>query len=143
MLGIVNDLYDYFMKQISAQECSLTEKDLLNSHELDGSFHFGGNFNGNQCQAIILNIQRLIDALHDGGVYNTGAPISKSLQPFSKVRKTCFGMVIDDNYQKHINEFGKSFMEVGMNSTPKVHALLMHVPQFLEKYKYLGKGLGY
>ena len=30
-----------------------------------------------------------------------------------------------------------------MSVTPKIHALLVHVPQFLEKYRHLGFGLGF
>ena len=58
---------------------------------------------------------------------------------FNEVRKVCFGSNLDDHYLQRIAAFREAYLACGISVTPKVHATLVHVPQYCSKYGALGR----
>ena len=71
---------------------------------------------------------------------NIGGSVVKTLDAFNEVRKSCFGQTCDPNYKEHIKKFAHAYLELKINITPKVHCVIVHIPQFLDKHP--GQGLG-
>ena len=143
MLGIVNGLYDHLDKQLMENKCSITATDLSTDLGLKRFQYHGGQFNGNQCKKLLGNISKLKDNLVKAGAYSVGEPVLKALEYFNMVVDSCFGQELKSDYQVHIAKFADSFLALGKNVTPKVHAVFLHVPQFLQRHKELQRGLGY
>ena len=61
------------------------------------------------------------------------------MQDFKNIVHSCFGHELRKNYTSHIAAFQKSFTDLGVSITPKVHAVFFHIQDFCEKS---GKGLG-
>ena len=107
------------------------------------SQYHGGQFNGNQCKTLLANIKSLKNILQNAGAYTIGEQVLLTLEQFNNVVKSCFGRDLKKDFMVHIENFADSFLALGKNVTPKVHAVFVHVPQFLQRHRYLQRGLGY
>ena len=61
-----------------------------------------------------------------------------AFESLNKVVDACFGKDLLDNYEDLFDKFQNDFLCLGISVTPKVHALIYHVPQFC---KLVGQGL--
>ena len=62
------------------------------------------------------------------------------VEALNTLRMACFGQTLDPDYKTYISSFADAYVKLGIDVTPKVHAVLVHVPQSL--YLNLGHGLG-
>ena len=143
MLGIVNGLYDYLDMQLKKNQCAVTVTDWSTGLGLKRSKYHGGEFNGNQCKTLLANTKSLKNILQNAGAYTIGEPVLLSLEQFNNVVKSCFGRELKKDYLVHIENFADCYLALGKNVTPKVHAVFVHVPQFLQRHRDLKKGMGY
>jgi hypothetical protein len=59
---------------------------------------------------------------------------------FKEVKEACFGQNLDPYFESSIQDFGLAYLQLGIPVTSKVHTVLVHVKQFLNKQN--GQGLG-
>lgn len=143
MLGVVNNLYDCLDGRLNKTGCSITAKDWAAPLGLARAAHYGGQFNGNQCRTLLSSTESLAQILQEAGVFHVGAPVLDAFTAFNMVRNTCFGVTCSPDFQVHIERFAVAFLKLGLSVTPKVHAVFVHVTQFLNRQQPLNKGLGY
>lgn len=94
----------------------------------------GGSFNGNSCMTLLNHVDILQQI----------SPITclkyvKVFRDFRKVVKSCYGQTLDQEYKTDIETFKKSFLELEISVTPKLHAIFHHIPEFCDKQQ---SGLG-
>ena len=143
MLGVVNDFYDCLDNKLKENGISITTKNWADSLGLSRSAHYGGQFNGNQCRTLLDNTDKLQKILQEADAHHIGKPIIDAFIAFNMIRQTCFATLRTRDYQTHINKFAEIFLKLGLSVTPKVHAVLVHVSQFLQRQIYSDKGLGH
>ena len=143
MLGVVNSLCDSLNAQLETNGCSITANDWSALLGLDRSRHYGGQFNGNQCRTLLKNTQCLKKLLQNAGAHSVGAPILDAFVRLNEVRNSCFRVKLNAKYKIHICRFANAFLALGKSVMPKFHAIFVHVAHFIEKFRHLGKGLGY
>lgn len=134
MLGVVNNLYDCLDGRLKRTGCSFLAKDWACSLGLARAAHYGGQFNGNQCRTLLSNTESLV-ILQKAGVLHVGAAVLDAFTAFIMVRKTCFRMTFSPDFPIHIKSFAEAFLKLGLSVTPKVHAVFVHVTQFLNRKK--------
>ena len=49
-----------------------------------------------------------------------GLPFIQTFRAFSKVVSSCFGVSLQEDYEVHILEFRRLYLELGISVTPKV-----------------------
>ena len=87
----------------------------------------GGTFTGNATRTLLKNIDALqamcpLECL----------PFVKVLRCLNDVIDSCFSWNLSKGYKTEILRFMKSYLEIDMPVTPKVHAIFFHVPLFCE-----------
>lgn len=97
--------------------------------------HGGTAFNGNSCKILLNKID----------VLRATCPIGclkfvRTLTDFDRVVKACFGIELDPNYKLYINNFKKSYLDLGVSVTPKVHSVFYYIEEFCSKH---GTALGF
>ena len=53
---------------------------------------------------------------------------------------SCLSLQLIDDFEKHINNFRLSYLQLGISVTPKVHSVFFHIEYFCNKHE---KSLGY
>ena len=143
MLGVVNNLYYCLDGRLKRKACSISAKDWAAPLGLARSAHYGGQFNGNQCRTLLSNTDSLKQMLQREGALNVGEPVLNAFIAFNMVRNACFGMTCSADFEIHVRRFAEAFLELDLSVTPKIHAVFVHVPQFLIRQKCPNKGLGH
>ena len=140
-LGAINKLYDHLddtSKKIGrnktaahdwAKKCGMTRQ----------AYH-NGTFNGPQCSKLLTSLDGLKVILGEDLQNDAINNIVFAFEAAIEVKSACFGQTALPNYQDTIKNFGMAYMKLNISVTPKVHALLVHVSQFLERQN--GEGLG-
>ena len=59
---------------------------------------------------------------------NKYVPVFRS---FNQVVISCFGQTLHDNWEEKIKTFKKEIDKLKISYTPKIHALIYHVPEFI------------
>ena len=102
-----------------------------NVHKED---YHGGQLNGPNCdrlhQLAIKFTEFLPKDLKKFGI---------ALQALKKVSHSCFSMTLGEDWENDLTTFLVAYDALDIGYTPKVHALAVHVPQFIKK---TGKSLG-
>ncbi len=130
LLGGVNKIVDVCDKKAGN---NLLYK-WLERHNICKKNYRGGVLEGNQCREVLRKAQLLTkDMPTDLKKYG------QALQDFNLVVEGCFGKSLTPDFYDRINRFGQSFKQLDIQMTPKIHAILHHVPQFCERH---GQGLG-
>ncbi|KAK6168741.1 hypothetical protein SNE40_019926 [Patella caerulea] len=136
LLGITNRLYNHADTILSAVEgTTYSAKDWSDQLGIRRPPLHSGEVNGNQCKRLLDNISILKTLLEDA---NTGAPGQKVFNTFEKfnlLRKACFGMICDENYQQAIVDFQLAYSELHISVTSKCHAAFDHIHEFLERQR--------
>ena len=93
----------------------------------------GGTFPGNDCKLITSEkaIEQLYELTLRDGVFLQVQPLANTLAALDEVSSKCFSNVLADDWQESIQRFEDSFVKLGRAWTPKVHALVFHVPEFI------------
>ena len=105
------------------------------------SEYHGGTFQGEQCVKLLNNTAALRELLILNGAMHIGGQIVKVLEAFNDVRKSCFGQTCDPKFKEYIAVFAYAYVDLKISITPKVHCVIVHIPQFLALHP--GKGLGF
>lgn len=73
-------------------------------------------------------------------------PVAHALSCLRIVKQKCFGDQLVEGFLTAIEEFEKAYHALGISVTPKAHALIDHVPQFLNEMTArsgMMRGLGF
>ena len=132
MLGVLNTLYNNLIKE-AEQDALRWAKQCCVSREV---YHGSSGFNGNSCRTLL----RKIDLLHSNSRSLVTLKYVKAFSDFFAVVKACFSMNLDPCYKSKISEFRKSFLDLGIPITPKIHEVLFHVLDFCDENQI---GLGF
>ena len=89
--------------------------------------YHGGEFEGNQCERLLKNTEKLRQAL----------PLhlhsyADCLESLKKVVDSTFSAHLDLNYPKYFQDFDNNYKKLKISVTPSVHAIITHVPQFIQ-----------
>ncbi|KAJ6646662.1 Helicase required for RNAi-mediated heterochromatin assembly 1, partial [Pseudolycoriella hygida] len=131
MLGVVNTIYDHIHGAFNnealawAKSCNV-EKSVTQA---------GTGFNGNARKKLLEKLD-ILRAICPVGCLK----FVKALEDFHSVVKSCFGQNLDPNFEKNLNDFKRSFLDLNVSVTPKIHAVFYHVGDFCRKHQ---KSLGF
>ena len=142
-LGVVNHIYNHLDSSLKAGNCSITAADWSVPLGMTRAEHYGGQFNGNQCQKLLDHVDRLETLLKDASALDIGGPSLDALRAFNEVVAACFKVTLQPDFQAKIKAFEACYLKLDLSVTPKVHAVCVHVPQFLQRNGEGKKGLGY
>lgn len=135
LIGVVNTIYDKMLKNFD-DICKLwIEKCNVEREILYGSEGFAGN----DCYTLISKIDILREICTSKCNFAC-LPYVNCLDKFRCVVDSCFTIDLKPDYQKKIGAFRESYIDLGINVTPKVHAIFFHIEDFC---KISDKGLGY
>lgn len=126
MLGVVNKIFDEMLKKCE----KIASKWAKLCHVEREITHGSPAFKGNSCKILLSKVDLLrsistIDSLK----------FVDAFQNFNKVVESCFSANLDPNYLKYIAEFRKSYLDLEISITPKVHAVFFHVGEFCSRVK--------
>ena len=96
--------------------------------------YFGGNFEGNETRKLLENTHMIREVLEDN--LHIFVDCMESLQ---KLRKSCFGFTLDENYKQCIKDFEDDWkqlnFEFGVAIPNKCHIIFEHLEDFIERHK--------
>ena len=154
MLGITNDIVKALEGALMAENLDDTVAKWSKKLGHIMAPHHGGQFNGNQCRDLLDNTASIREMLENKGMH-IAKPYLDAMDALNVVVKGCFGKELKEGYVSDIHNFIKKYEDLThfkyndptwskkhnprnkkfLNITPKVHALAVHVRQFLEKHK--------
>lgn len=130
MLGISNKLLNKMNEKWGSSNVSA----FLARFHIQKDSHQGKQLNGNNCVRLLQHLDDL-----EKLIPRNLKPYVSALRDFDNVRKACFGMTLDPNFKHYIKKFGDAFENLGLSKFPKLHVLVDHVPEFIDrKQKPLG-----
>ena len=123
-LGVVNRLFDELLKLF--QGVTDWPKQLCIVRE---DYH-GKSYEGNECNKLLKNLDKLSEIL----------PTSLSqfydcFVAFRDAMGACMGFTLDPMYREKVASFEKSYQNLNIPITSKVHIMIRHVPEFIERHK--------
>ena len=104
-------------------------------HHIKEVGYHGGGFTGGDCRKLLKNVDSLEQVFCPIPII----PYVKVLRLLNDVVNCCFSKELCPLYEMKISKFSQAFMELGISTTPKIHILIYHVPQFC---KSKGEALG-
>jgi len=128
MQGIVKHIYENMVKEWPGAEVWLKH---INVKQKD--YHHGA-FVGNDCKKMLKNTDILQKIAEDQNAYSAQKYVN-AFKCLNDVISSCFGMVLDTEYEHYIAQFKDVYIDLGISITPKVHILVEHVPDFIKKHK--------
>lgn len=131
LLGVVNTLVDKL-----SEECSdIANKWIKECNVKRETTNGGTGFNGNSCKALLnkIDILRSKDNLPSLKYVDT-------LSKFKNVVEACFGTKLKPGYNNKIELFKRSYLDLKISITPKVHVVFHHIEDFCSRQK---DGLGF
>jgi hypothetical protein len=130
LLGIVNKLYNELDSRLRMAGHQMQADDWATRVGVKRAAYHGGQFKGNECERLLDSVDTLEQMLYSQAALSC-IPIVRAFRCFRAVKQQCFGMKLGANYEKAISDFSTAFGDLEINVTPKVHAVTVHVPQFL------------
>ena len=142
MLGVTSKIYEEVLLRLERDgEDRQRVEHWAAARNIVREEYRGGALEGNKCRALLKSACDL------GRQLPTKYKVfAVALAHFNKVVTACFGKELqqEDETQKGWEDVIRGFHEVylacNISITPKVHAVLVHVPQWCAKFK---RGLGY
>lgn len=114
MLGVVNTVFTHMLKECENESLSWAKACHVQREIRRGC----SGFKGNACKTLLDKVDLLRQ------FENLAIPkYVKVFDDFKKVVSACFGNNLDQNYKACIQAFKKSYMDLGVSVTPKVHAV--------------------
>ena len=95
---------------------------------------FGGSFDGNSSRRLLKNTDSL-----DAIIPLQFKHFVTAFKSLNRVVHSCFGTALDPDYIAHIDAFKQAYTDLNISITPKIHAIIHHIPQFCNS---VGAGLG-
>ena len=145
--GNTNRLYDFGNTVLTNLDATVS-MDLWNkSLGFDRPKLHSGQFKGGQCSKLLENTD-LLENLLKSSLTVVPAQLSdliRALSALNQAKNTCFGLRLDKSYKEKIKLYKEAYKTLGIKVSPKVHALVIHVPEFLDSMQesYPDKGLGF
>ena len=96
----------------------------------------GGSFTGNSAKSLLRNVD-LLEAMCPNNP--SVLKFVRAFRCFSDVVTFCFGASLQPQFRRYISEFEAPCEQLPLNVTPKIHAIIFHVPEFCEHTR---RGLG-
>ena len=109
-------------------------KDWSNQCHVAKDPHNGGTFDGNSCRKLLKSCD-LLDAICPLNC----KPLVRCFRSFNVVVSSCFGQDLHPSYKEDIKMFRQDYLDLNINMTPKVHAVIFHIVEFCER---VDTGLG-
>lgn len=131
MTGVVNKLYDCMLQEFHSD--ALKWAALCNVQRTASCGRF--SFAGNASKTLLEKVDILRSFCEIGCVKYV-----QCFQDFQRVVKSCFSNELNDDYKNNIEKFQRSYLDLNISITPKVHAVFFHVSHFCEK---TNRGLGF
>ena len=152
-LGVVNLLYKMLEKILQLISFgTLKADDWASSCYLVRDGHYGGElmFEGPSCHILLKNQSKLVSLLTQHGLLEQCQPWLDAFEALQNLIKSCFGMELLPRYVNDIRAFADAFFNlmnycnglnhdelnhITLNVIPKVHAIFVHIKQFIELQK--------
>jgi len=128
MLGPVNRMYNDLEKIWPAS------KSWLKACNVKRTEYHGGCFTGPDSKKLLMNVNRLENLAPNNAVKQ----YVDAFRSFNNVVDACYGDELQENYTTKIKEFSLAYKKLGINITPKIHAVMFHVEEFCS---LTGRGL--
>lgn len=119
MLGVVNTLLDQLQKRWDQAYTWAANNNIVKKN------YHGGTMEGKQCKKLLRKAHLLEQVLPEN-VKN----FARAMLRFADVYTSCFQNELKPNFLIEIERFRRSYMLLGINITPKVHAVFDHVGEF-------------
>ncbi|KAJ6639768.1 hypothetical protein Bhyg_12515, partial [Pseudolycoriella hygida] len=130
MLGVVNTIFDHMLGNFADEAMAWAK-----SCNVERDVTHGSGFNGNSCKKLLDKLDILRSKCSIGCVKYV-----QVLDDFRLVVNQCFGKKLNPEYDKSIDKFKKSFMDLKVSVTPKIHAVFFHIKDFCSRHQ---NGLGF
>lgn len=130
LIGAVNYLYENMHKRFEAIS-ELWAKKCNVSREI---LHRSASFAGNACKTLLNKT----DLLREICSKSSNFSCMKYAQCFEDLRNvvdSCFSTNLKSDYTLKIAKFRQSFLDLGINVTPKIHVIFFHIEEFCEMKK--------
>lgn len=131
LLGAVNTVYSHMLVDFKTEAEEWAKLCYVQREALYGG---SSQFKGNSCRKLLKNVDKL------RRISPVCSKYVKVFEDFNAVVKSCFGLELEENYCESIDQFKTSYLDLGKDVTPKIHAIFFHVRDFCMKHK---KGLGF
>ena len=107
-------------------------------------YHGSEGFEGNMARRLLKSCDKLYFAViqEEPEIQDKALPFVETLDKFNKVVESTCGQYLDPSYEDYITSFSQSYSKLGISTTLKVHIVMKHFSQFLERKGGL-YGLGY
>jgi hypothetical protein len=92
-----------------------------------------GQLTGNSCSRLLDNLDSLDQMLQWNSLF-PAMPVLFSLKCLREVKNCCFGLHMRGDPVSAIQKFKRSYLDLSILATPKVHVVFEHVVQFLEAH---------
>ena len=83
-------------------------------------------------QASLNNVYLLEELLENAKIGFEGGKLIAAFKTFNAIRQTCFGNVLNSSYRDSILSFEKAYKILRISITPKVHAIIKYIPEFID-----------
>ena len=130
LIGPVNTLYDGLEKVWPRSE------EWLNICNVKKTDYHGGKFEGNDSRKLLKKVDQLEGLAPNNKVVKKYAKAFKAL---NDVVHACYGYDLADDYLVKISSFSVAYLNLKINVTPKIHAVMHHISEFCKKTR---RGLG-
>ena len=124
MLGVVNTLLDKLHEKWNQAYTWAANQGIVKKN------YHGGQMEGNACRKLLKKAHILQTALP-----RRLAKFAHAMSHFDQVVNACFKSELKSDFLIKIERFRKSYMKLGINVTPKVHAVFEHVGEFCKRRK--------
>lgn len=130
MIGVVNTLYTHMLREFEnvaeewAQTCNVQREVTYGS----------SGFKGNSCKILLDKVDILRQKCSSSCL-----KFVKVFADFKSVVNSCFGKELHSDYKSKIEAFKRSYIDLDVSVTPKVHAVFFHVEDFCD-LKNIGLG---
>lgn len=131
MLGVVNKLFKHMLLEFEDESLKWAKICKVTREFVHGSPAFAGN----SCKILLEKIDIL-----RGICRNSCLKYVKCFKDFQTVFDSCFSSTLKPKYIQYISDFKRSYCDLNISITPKVHSVFFHVPDFCSKVE---KGLGF
>ena len=111
----------------------------LNKIHIKQKNYHDGTFVGNDCLKMLKNVD-ILQQIAESENMHVIQKYVHILRCLYNIVVSCFGMTLNPLYYDHIQKFESVYKDLGISITPKVHILIKHVPNFIEKH---GRSLGW
>lgn len=124
LLGATNTIFDKMCVENETVSLEWAKKCNASRKSTEGNF---ASFVGNDCDKLLKNI----DCLESMKCFELCKYV-EVLRKLKKVVNGCFSVNLDPQYKEYIQSLKKSYLELGISITPKMHIIFEHISEFCD-----------